>query len=133
MEPITFIQTMISRTGLTPKSSIAIELQVQFWTLWSMVVIDKLHVTKLASAEHVARRILQQLEAVRKNSRSPDYTGLDAYMSHCVDATESLCRTSGLDKHIASHMKDEAQILKSQRQAREELDSDQKRKAKGNG
>ena len=40
-----------------------------------------------AAAEHIARRILQQQAALRKDPKSANYDSLEPYMAHAMDVT----------------------------------------------
>ena len=65
---------------------------------------------------------MQQLKAIRRNNKAPEYATLEAYMSHCLDAGGG-ARFGAFDRHVASVQKDEAVILKAQRTAKEESDA----------
>ena len=88
---------------------------------------------QLYCGEHITRRILQILAAVRRNPNAPDFEGLDAYMRHMADGTGQL-RAPKFGQHIAALMKEEAVVLKQTRLAREEAVEDKtQKKPKGKG
>ena len=97
-------------------------------------MVDRLDCYRLTSAQHLARRVLQVQKAVRRNPRSPDFENLTEYMRHAADATGTVSAPV-FDRHVADRQRDEAQVMKQTRLAREENDADEKRKKgpKGGG
>ena len=66
---------------------------------------------------------------VKRNNKSPDFEGLEIYLSHRFDATGGVISTS-FDKHISAMQRDEAQIMKQSRLWHEETENKQKDKNK---
>jgi hypothetical protein len=122
MEPMAYCAQFFTHVGASPKMSGSIELANHFFTVWLLMCVDRVDVRHSAAAEHVCRRILQQQTAIRRDPRSPNYDSLGPYMAHAADTTGVL-RAPSFAKHVAETNKDEANILKQQRLAREENDA----------
>jgi hypothetical protein len=118
-EPAAYAAAFISATGVAPKSSVAMEFVMQMHTFWILGSLDGIDRANSATAEHVARRILQLQRAIRKNPRAPDFAGLDFYTQH-VSMTTAGAPTPDFDKHVAAVQHAEAMIMKSQRLSQEE-------------
>ena len=65
--------------------------------------------------------------AVKRNPRTPDFDGLDCFMSNALDVQGGIV-TSEFEKHMSDVQRSEAQIMKQQRLAREETEALDKRK-----
>jgi hypothetical protein len=118
-EPPAYAAAFISATGVAPKSSVAMEFVMQMHTFWILGSLDGIDRANSATAEHVARRILQLQRAIRKNPRAPDFAGLDFYTQH-VSMTTAGAPTPDFDKHVAAVQHAEAMIMKPQRLSQEE-------------
>ena len=92
-----------------------------------MAVVEGYDLRRSATAEHLARRIRQQVRACTRNAAAPDYEGLEYYTSH-VSVLGTGNRLTGFDRHVAQVKRDEAQVAKAERLAREEAEADAKRK-----
>ena len=129
LEPVAFGQELIRSSGGTLRSGIGTEMVMHFYTLWCLAVVDGLDLRRLAGAEHVARRLLQQSRALGRSPKSPDFDGLGVYTRHmgeCVGRIFSL----KFDKYVADTMRDAAQVMKQTRLAREENALEDKNKKK---
>jgi hypothetical protein len=126
-EPPAYAAAFITATGVAPRSSVAMEFVMQMHTFWILGSLDGIDRANCATAEHVARRILQLQRATRKNPRSPDFGGLDFYTQH-VSMTTAGAATPEFDKHVASVQHAEAMIMKSQRLSQDEWDAAGKEK-----
>lgn len=87
--------------------------------LESMITVDQLNICALQGAELICRRMQVIREAHRVSPSAPDYSSADHFMgwkwrrgAHEVDAT--------LAAHVANELKNESQIMKEARNAREE-------------
>ena len=87
--------------------------------LESMITVDQLNICALQGAELICRRMQVIREAHRVSPSAPDYSSADHFMgwkwrrgAHEVDAT--------LAAHVANELKNESQIMKEARKAREE-------------
>lgn len=87
--------------------------------LEGMITVDQLNICALQSAELMCRRMQVIREAHRVSPSNPDYSSADHFMgwkwrrgAHEVDST--------LAAHVATELRNEAQILKEARKAREE-------------
>ena len=136
MEPPSYCADYLQTSGLSPTSALAIEFKHLISILWMMVCHDRLDVLNVSSAEYVARRMLMIQRAVKRNPRSPDFVGLDAFMSNAMDSQGGTV-TLEFEKYVAEVQRAEAQVMKQQRMAKEEVDALEKRKpgkgAKGTG
>ena len=108
-------------------SGATIEFKVHVYSLHALAVVDRLNSPQLTAAEHVARRCLQIMKAMRKNARSPDYEGLEPYLRH-MRGPASTHRTPQFAKYVTEEQNTDAFILKQSRLAREEADAEAKRK-----
>ena len=91
---------------------------------------DRLNIPRLASAEHIARRVLQLMEAIRRNPRSPDFEGLHPYLHHMDNFTSGakIPHFVVQSKYVTEVQKTDAFILKQSRLMREEQEQDEKRR-----
>ena len=119
MEPAAFAQQLIRTLGVPPKSGIATELSVHFTSLYLLSVIDGVDLLSSTAAEHCSRRILQQVRAAKRNGRNPDFEGLEFYLRH-MSEIGGMMHSAKFDAHVASVMRDTAQIMKQDRMQREE-------------
>ena len=127
LEPQAYTAQLLRNSGLSPKSSIGIELSYAIHTIYLYMVQDRLNPYCSSAMEHVARRILQIQRGTQRNPRAPEFDGLEEYMRHTGDQTGGVV-SPGFDKHVAERQKTESLILKQHRLQREELDHDEKRK-----
>ena len=74
---------------------------------------------------------MQIEQAVRRNPRQPDYSGLDCILDSPLDSSGAVVPPKST-QHISELQKNEAQILKAGTQWREETTTRDKNK-KGNG
>jgi len=116
----------VSTSGIGAQSGLAREFSQHVYTLHYMHCIDGLDGGHLASAEHVARRMLQIQKAVKRNPKSPDFDSLEAYTRHMVDSTGSAF-TPVFDKHVAEIQRASAVTLKQDRLNREEAEHEKER------
>ena len=70
-------------------------------------------------AEHLSRKILQHQKAIKRNSKAPDYSGLDEYDRHCTGAKGEI-HAPEWDKHVSDIQRNHALIDRNQRLAIEE-------------
>ena len=130
MEAGPFAVDFIQKQGLNPKSGTAVEIVLNCKLMDIMAIDDGHDLRRSAAAEHTARRILQQMKAVRKNPKTPDYDQLDHYMDHVTELVTT-ARWGKFDKHVADIRKDEAVVMKGERLAREETEAETKKKKGG--
>jgi hypothetical protein len=135
LEPSSFCVQWITASGISPKSSVAIEFHMLLHFLYCLASADRLDLSQLAGAEHGARRLLQIQKAVQKNHKAPDFSGLSYYTKHCDDLS-GVIRAPAFERHVAQEAQSEANILKQFRLSREEQESVEKakvKKGKGDG
>ena len=99
--------------------------------LHMMAVHDKYDLFHSFSAEHLSRRMLQQLRAVRTNPKSPDFSALASYMRHAEEAF-GIVPAPTFDKYVTGR-EDAGPVLEAGPLYREENTSDKKRKDKKKG
>ena len=126
----TYGQFWVRQSGMNPRSAAATELLSCLNGLHLMVATDLYDPLNSSAAEHLSRRILQIQKAVRRNPTAPDFTGLEAYMSHAQDLGGSIL-TVDFDRYVADIQKGEAAVLKQGRLLREEAEADGKQKKGG--
>ena len=127
LEPQAYTAQFLRNSGLSPKSSVGIEVSYAVHTIYLFMVHDRLNPYASSAMEHIARRVLQIQRATQRNPRGPDFDGLEEYMRHTGDHTGAAV-SLGFDKHVAERQKTESLILKQHRLQREELEHDDKRK-----
>ena len=94
---------------------------------------DGLDGVNLASVEMIVRRLIQIETAVRRNPKSPDFTGLESLLEATEDETGGAVLPDFFT-WLSSQQKDQAQILKQFRFFKEEQVSAAKTKtAQGGG
>ena len=128
-ELTTFQSFWLSSSGVSPHAGIAIEHGVLLSTLYLLICYDALNPLNLASAEMICRRPLMIQRAVRRLPKSPDFEGLDVYLSQSFDSSGGVI-TSEFDRHIADIKKGESLVLKQERLFREEQEALSKKKQK---
>ena len=126
-EPNAFCSEMLRGSGVGLKSGIGQELQVHFFSLWLLAVVDAIDLRRSATAQHLARRILQQTRALKRNPKAPDYDGLDTYLRHMQGAGGEI-RAVKFEAHVAAENRDTAQIMKQNRLQKEEQEAEEKRR-----
>ena len=110
-------------SGISPRSAVANEHRNLISMLHLLVTYDLVVPCNLASAELMARRVLMIQRATRRNSKAPDFHGLEVYISHAMDPSGGII-TLEFEKHIAEVQKGEAMVLKQSRMLREEVGQD---------
>ena len=95
-----------------------------------MVTYDQYDMANSAACELLARNILRIQRAVRRNPRTPDFSGLDGMTRQAFDETGGII-CSEFDKHYAESQRAQAQVMKQSRLWREEQDADDKRRRGG--
>ena len=80
---------------------------------------DQLHITNLASSEHLIRRVVQIEVAVSRNPKQPDFSGLELLMDAPVNESGA-ARTQKFTARINERLKERAQVWKQQRLYAEE-------------
>ena len=123
-------QYWVRHSGVNPESAVAIELLNLRTTLHYAVVADKLDPYNSTACEHMARRVLQILRAVRRYLHAPDFSGLEAYMMHSSDMDGTL-QMAEFDKFIGDLQKGEALVMKPNRLLKEEADAEIKKRKSG--
>ena len=127
LEPAAYRQHWRTTSGITPNSGLAIEFGLLVEILWLSTCHDLLNPFELSSLELVARRLLMIERAVKRNSRNPDFEGLDPYLGHTLDPSGGT-QSSPFAEHIAQIQKTEAIVMKQNRLLAEEVTSSNKKK-----
>ena len=104
LEPMAYLENFVISTGVSAKSGAATELKTHIFTLQTMAIHDRLNIPRLASAQHIARRVLQLMKALRRNPHSPDLEGLHLYLHH-MDNVTSGANTPRFDKYVTEVQK----------------------------
>ena len=118
------------RTHETLKGDRAIyEMEVITRCLEAFVVTDQLNVPNLKGCELLLRRWQLIREAHRISPGAPDYSSADVFMGWEYRRGDGV--NPELARFVASELKDQAQIAKESRKAREEMQT--KRKGGGRG
>ena len=90
--------------------------------------LDGLNILNCAFIEHTIRRLIQIERAVKRNPRSPDFSGLDLVVATGVDS-RGASRTQGFDDFITEKQAKQAYVLKQTRLYSEEQDKSRKNNA----
>ena len=102
--------------------SSCIELTLHFYTVWLLTCVDRVNLRRSAAGEHICRRILQQQAAIRRDPTSPNFEGLEPYMSHAA-GTSGVVRAPKFEKFVAERNRDTSTVLKQMRLAKEETET----------
>ena len=129
LEPIAYCHQFVATSGMSAKSSLAMELLYLVTTVYYMCCRDHLDLRNSVAAEHTCRRIVQIQKAVAANPKSPCWEGLGPFMRHCQDST-GVVRAPTFERFVAESNKAEGTYLKQQRLAREEQEAEGKRRGK---
>lgn len=134
MEPPAYCAHYVQVSGIKPSSGLYTEFKNLISLLWMFVCHDRLDAHNCATAELLCRRIVMIQRVVRTNPRSPDFEGLECFMANALDASGGIV-TSDFEGYVADIQRNEAQVMKQQRLAREEAEAADKRKRvqKGGG
>lgn len=114
--------TTSASAASTRTALLAAELKHHFTVLWVMVSHDRLDVYNVAACEYVARRIWMIQRAIKRNARSPDFSGLESFLANLMDLSGGII-TREFERYVADVQKGEAQFLKQQRLAKEEVEA----------
>jgi hypothetical protein len=93
--------------------------------LQPLTTFDQYNVYNSAGVEMLVRRALMVQRAVKRNCKSPDFSGLDLYLANTFDGAGGIV-TSDFDRHIADQQRSESNIMKQARLWHEEIDSKKK-------
>ena len=115
--------------GLSMDHPTAIKHRDLLLILHHLIVFDQLNAGRLASAEALARLLLQIHQAVRRNPKAPDFKGTNLMTMSKLDSSGGVL-TGDFAKYVADEQKTLAFTLKQQRLFAEEED---KRKGKPEG
>ena len=118
--------------GFHPKSQIAIEYCLGIFSLYLIFVRDRLNGRRLYVAQHIARRCLQIQRAVEKNSKAPDFSGLDPLLRH-AEAAVGKVHAPEVDKFLTQTAKDEGKLLQNIRLNKEEAEKEKVQRGKNKG
>ena len=125
LEPLQYLDSVISESGLTWESELAVELTQLFYALFSLATTELLDLIHSTTAEHLSRRILQIQGAVKRDRHAPVFGRWGAYTRHATVCHGTLFapkfRASFLSSYVAGIMMDECRHLKQSRLAREEF------------
>ena len=122
MEPAGAMQAYFAAQAISAGSALAREMTIHAHTLFLMYCVDRYQTSRSSAAQHVSRRLLQQLAAVRRNPKSPDFEGLEPYMRHLGDLG-GVMQAPRFDCFVANSMKDMAQVQKQARMVKEEAEA----------
>ena len=119
LEPLGFTAQWKQSSAVSPNSGVAIEFVVQLTTLAHMISFDQYNLYHSAAAEMVSRRLLMIMRAGKRNPGSPDFEGLDMFLSTATDLSGGVV-TFIFDKYIADLQKSDAVIMKQNRMLKQE-------------
>ena len=119
-------------SGLKPNSSIAHDHRILLQALWLGMVYDQVNVCNSAMGEQIIRRLIQHEMAVEKDSKHPDYSGLNTLLYGSVEE-KGRASAPKFTKWVSERQAVRAQILKQARLLREEKSAEEKRRKKGKG
>ncbi|CAK0822647.1 unnamed protein product, partial [Prorocentrum cordatum] len=118
-----WLNAFMRKSGVSENSSVAHEL----WNLVQIVRLgisyDQIDPTNLACIEQAVRRIHEIQQAIRRNPKHPDFTGLDIGTTGSCDEIGG-ARLHSFDSWLSSKQKEEAKTMEAQRKWREELAND---------
>ena len=126
VEVVGYYQHWLTHSGVHARSATAIEVGCLLMLLHYLLCVDLLDVHSLVGAEHLARRTMMLLKAVKRSPKKPDYSGLEIYLAHLPDGTGNL-RQGEMDTFVSKELTTTANILKQQRLTREEEEKEETR------
>ena len=132
LEPAGFVADFLTKSGISPTSGLAAEYAYLIHAIFLMLCVDRIDGRATASMEHMCRRVLQIQRAVKKNPKSPDFGGLDAYMRH-AELPMGMSRSPLFDQYIMEQQKVEGKVLQNSRLNQEEQDKVKNQKPKNPG
>ena len=132
LEPLQYLDNVMSESGLNWMSELAVELTQLFHALFSLAVTDLVDLKHSSTAELLSRRTMEILRAFK---RWWDFGSLEAYQLYARHAAVR----HGSDfapkfrASLARMMRDEVLYLKQTRLAREEEEAKTKKPTMGKG
>jgi hypothetical protein len=129
-ELIGYAPYWVRMSGLAPQSGLALEFVCLMNVLQLLTTFDQYNIYNSAGIEMLVRRALMVQRAVKRNCKSPDFSGLDLYLANTFDGTGGIV-TSDFDRHIAEQQRSESNIMKQARLWHEEIDSKKKSDTSG--
>lgn len=127
MELPYFCAHFIQTSGMVAKSGLGVELTCWFNLLWYGCCFDLLDGLNLNCLEMASRRILQIQAAVHKSPRSPDFDGLDFYLTASFDSSLGVGATE-FEQYMSNLAKDRALVMTQSRKLREEVVAEENRR-----
>lgn len=106
------------------------EMEVITRVLEALIMNDQVNIPNLRGAELLIRRWQLIREAHRLSPGSPDYSASDVFMGWEYRRGDGV--SPDLARHVAAELKDQAQIAKESRKAREEMSSRRRGGGRGN-
>ena len=129
----TFHAYFLQSSGLSAESQVAIKHRDLLAVLTHLVCFDQGNAPQLASAELVARLVLQIHQAVKRCPRAPYFRGTQVMVMSKLDSSGGLL-TGDFARFVADEQKTEAFTMKQQRLfAEEEENKSPKKPGKGPG
>ena len=119
-------------SGISPNSSVAHDHRILLQALWLGMVHDQINVCNSAMGEQIIRRLIQHEMAVEKDSKHPDYSGLNSLLYGSVEE-KGRASAPKFSKWVSEKQAVRAQILKQARLLREEKAAEEKRRKTGKG
>ena len=120
-------QDFIKRSGLPERGGVAREHSVHTEVLRIAATQDQLQLPQLACFEYIVRRIIMIETAVSRDSRSPDWDGLDMMLSTTLTDAGAV-DVQKFNTWVSGVQKDRAVVLKQGRLLREEQEIQKKKK-----
>ena len=120
----------VRNSGIGDKSSACREHRLLLEILRMLMEFDQLDVSSLGGTELLVRRIYQIEIAVERNSKQPDFDGLDALLETNLKSSGAI-NVAGISKWFSEHQKSEAFVLKQMRlwaEEKKEANKDGKKK-----
>jgi len=115
----TYHDYYLRTSGLDGSHPVAIKHRELFSILKHLICFDQADAPQLASAELVARLILQIHQAVRRSPKAPDFRGTQLMIMSQLDSSGGIL-TGDFAKFVAEEQKSEAFTVKQQRLFAEE-------------
>ena len=126
-EPPAFLNQWLQTSGVNASGQLAREFSGIVLALWYGQCFDLVDIRTTVMGEHLSRRALQIMRAVRRCPKAPDFSGLEIHTRHWPDSTGAV-RAPAWDKFVMENQKVAGQYLKQSRLQREEEESAEKKK-----
>ena len=121
----------VTKSGIAARGGIAREHNADTEILRLALTVDQLDPCQCMSLEYLIRRMIVCETAVARDPKNPDWTGLDSILSTTITPSGSF-ELPKFTNWISGVQKDQAQVMRNQRQLNEEAEATKKNRGPKN-